>query len=73
MRQSQIEVQNFIMENLGYRATTGQIEAMIIERSKQLLKDPKLIINRDFMNPNQDSQIKNTSGTALEEKLLTGS
>ena len=58
IRQSQVEVQNYIMENLGYRATTGQIEAMIIERSKQLLNNPNLITNREFMNPVEGSQIE---------------
>ena len=41
--QANVEVQNWIMKNQAYKATTGQIEQMIIERAKELLKDPTLI------------------------------
>jgi len=45
--QANVEVQNWIMKNQAYKATTGQIEQMIVERAKELLNDPTLITNRD--------------------------
>jgi hypothetical protein len=48
--QANVEVQNWIMKNQAYKATTGQIEQMIIERSKELLNNPTLITNKiDYM------------------------
>ena len=65
--QANVEVQNWIMENQAYKATTGQIEQMIIERAKELLKDPTLIKDQTRLfkpvEGDQQTNILTTTGT----------
>ena len=60
------------MKNQAYKATTGQIEQMIIERSKELLNDPTLITNKDRLyaaeEGDQQPNVLNTA-EALDDTL----
>ena len=63
--QANVEVQNWIMKNQAYKATTGQIEQMIIERAKELLKDPTLIKDQNRLyKPVEGDQQPNVLNTA---------
>ena len=53
------------MKNQAYKATTGQIEQMIIERAKELLKDPTLIKDQNRLyKPVEGDQQPNVLNTA---------
>ena len=70
--QANVEVQNWIMENQAYKATTGQIEQMIVERAKELLNDPTLITNKDRLYAAEEGDQKTdvlTTAEALDDTL----
>ena len=75
MSQANVEVQNWIMKNQAYKATTGQIEQMIVERTKELLNDPTLITNKDrlYAAEEGDQQLNNENiQSTPDDALLPG-